>query len=114
MLGHRSYIYFVFNCLQNVIAWILCFPVMEELKTLFDPHLIEHASPSESMEHYEKRLGYICKEMLKYDLVIGKRRYDMLEIEAYLTAPNHGHPDPYCHGHPLQKKSGAWVKWKKK
>lgn len=83
--------------------------LMEKLKTLFDPQLIENASPSESMDHYERRLGYICREMLKYVLVIGDKRYDMLEIEVYLTAPKHGHPDPYCHGHPLQKKPGAWV-----
>lgn len=80
-----------------------------ELIHLFDLPLLAGKSPDETMAHYEKHFRRIGETMMQYDLVIGHRRYDMLEIEAYLTAPDHGHADPYCHGHPLQRRSGAWV-----
>lgn len=57
---------------------------------------------------YEKQLHSIGRRMLlEYDLVIGDKHYDMLEVEAYLNAP--GHPDPFVHAHPFQKRSGYWV-----
>ncbi|KAJ8654473.1 hypothetical protein O0I10_009914 [Lichtheimia ornata] len=56
---------------------------------------------------YEKQLHSIGRRMLlEYDLVIGDKHYDMLEVEAYLNAP--GHPDPFVHAHPFQKRSGYW------
>lgn len=59
---------------------------------------------------YEKQLHSIGRRMLlEYDLVIGDKHYDMLEVEAYLNAP--GHPDPFVHAHPFQKRSGYWVKY---
>ena len=58
---------------------------------------------------YEKQLNSIGRRMLlEYDLVIGDKHYDMLEVEAYLNAP--GHPDPFVHAHPFQKRSGYWVR----
>lgn len=59
---------------------------------------------------YEKQLHSIGRRMLlEYDLVIGDKHYDMLEVEAYLNAP--GHPDPFVHAHPFQKRSGYWVSY---
>ncbi|KAI9252841.1 hypothetical protein BDA99DRAFT_540836 [Phascolomyces articulosus] len=77
---------------------------------LFDLPLAKENTSSEATRvHYEDHLGRIARSMMEdYDLVMGGKRYTMLEIEAYLTAPNHGHADPYCHGHPRQKRAGYW------
>ncbi|KAI8881297.1 hypothetical protein K501DRAFT_286463 [Backusella circina FSU 941] len=56
---------------------------------------------------YRDHLDRLARKMLlDYDLVIGTRRFEMLEVEGYLKAPFH--QDPYCHGHPKQKRSGYW------
>ncbi|KAI9496526.1 hypothetical protein BDB00DRAFT_785602 [Zychaea mexicana] len=79
------------------------------IATLFDLPLSDSTSAEVTRTHYEGHLGRIARSMLEdYDLVMGGKRYTMLEVEAYLTAPNHGHADPYCHGHPRQKRAGYW------
>ncbi|KAI9315730.1 hypothetical protein BX666DRAFT_344983 [Dichotomocladium elegans] len=57
-------------------------------------------------DHTAQLTSIGSRMLLDYNLVIGDKRFDMLEVEGYLRSPNH--PDPFTHGHPLQKKSGYW------
>ncbi|KAI8379321.1 uncharacterized protein BYT42DRAFT_613641 [Radiomyces spectabilis] len=79
-----------------------------ELKHLFQIPLITDADTAD--QYYQAHFDRIASAMLlDYDLCIGENRYNMLEVEGYLkTQPEHFHADPFCHGHPLQKRSGAW------
>ncbi|KAI8143791.1 hypothetical protein BJV82DRAFT_84790 [Fennellomyces sp. T-0311] len=82
---------------------------MADIKKLFELPLSDTASPEEARSHYESHLARIGRSMMEdHDLVMGTKRYTLLEVEAYLTAPKHGHADPYCHGHPRQKRAGYW------
>jgi 3-methyladenine DNA glycosylase Mpg len=77
----------------------------EELKSMFDLPSASDSTMAESF--YKNHLDKLARKMLlDYDLVIGDKRFEMLEVEGYLKAPFH--IDPYCHGHIKQKRSCYW------
>ncbi|KAG0193811.1 hypothetical protein DFQ28_003215 [Apophysomyces sp. BC1034] len=78
---------------------------MDNLETAFDVPLSNESSTA--VTHYHSQLERLCTSLLiDYDLCIGEKRYEILEVEAYLKAPHHA--DPFCHAHPLQYRSGYW------
>ncbi|KAI8985980.1 hypothetical protein BDB01DRAFT_849816 [Pilobolus umbonatus] len=77
------------------------------LEALFDVPLV--TDPIGAKKHYAYELHRISTAVISdYCLQLGSHTYSLLEVEAYLNAPNHHHSDPYCHSHPKQRPTGAW------